>query len=271
MIYRGMDRAALDAAYDNGRAVGDKRAAYFAQWQERNATVNARQGIRRNLSYGPAPRNIIDFIPVGRPDAPIFAFIHGGYWQSVEKEVFAWIAEGPLALGFNVALIEYTIAPEARMDRIVAEVRQAVSYLAAEAGNLGAAPRIVLSGHSAGGHLTAAAIDVPGVVAGIAISGLFDLEPIRLCYLNDKLQLDEEEDRRNSPMRHIRKLDKPLAVAWGTEELPELVRQSEDYHAAWIAAGNRGPRVPAPGDHFSVLDSLWRPDGAICRLLPGLA
>jgi arylformamidase len=271
MIYRGMDRKALDAAYDNGAAVGEKRAGYVAGWRERNVPLNARLGIRRDIAYGPAARNTLDFIPVGRPNAPIFAFIHGGYWQSVEKEVFAWVAEGPLALGFNVALIEYTLAPEARMDQIVAEVRQAITYLNDNANKLGALAQIVVSGHSAGGHLTATSIDLPGVVAGVAISGLFDLEPIRLCYLNDKLRLDAEEAFRNSPQHAIPSVAVPLVVTYGASELPELVRQSEEYHQAWIAKGNRGVKVPCPGtDHFSVLDELWRPDGAICKLLPGL-
>ncbi len=109
-------------------------------------------------------------------------FIHGGYWQRNEKERFSFTALGPLAHGINVAVPGYTLAPEARLTDIVAEMRQALTYLAEHAGEsrLRSRSSIFIGGWSAGGHLTAAVADHPAVAGGMPISGIFDLEPIAL-------------------------------------------------------------------------------------------
>ena len=132
--------------------------------------------------------------------APTLLFIHGGYWQSRAKETFALFAEGPMAHGINVALIGYTLAPDATLDQIVAEIHAGIDFLAEQLPALGGDGKgIVVSGWSAGGHLTAMALSHPQVRAGMAISGIYDLEPIRHSYLNEKLCLDEAASRRNSP------------------------------------------------------------------------
>ena len=111
--------------------------------------------------------------------------------RSKDKEGYAFLAEGPLAHGINVAVVGYTLAPDARMDQIVGEIRHAVAWLAEHLADCGADPaRIYVAGHSAGGHLTATAMSLGAVEGGLAISGLYDLEPIRLNYLNVKLGLD---------------------------------------------------------------------------------
>jgi arylformamidase len=196
-------------------------------------------------------------------------FIHGGYWQMNDKERFAFVAEGPLARGINVALVEYTLAPAARMDRIVEEILRLVAWLADHLHEYGADPgRIYVSGHSAGGHLTAMAMSLAAVKGGLAISGLYDLEPIRLNYLNDKLGLDAAEAHRNSPMFHFPPRSAPLVVAYGTAELPELCRQSVDYAKAWNERGLPGRLLPVEAaDHFSILESLADADGALTRAL----
>jgi arylformamidase len=118
-------------------------------------------------------------------------FIHGGYWQRNDKEEYAFVAEGPLARGINVAVVEYTLAPHARMDQIVGEIRRGVAWLTEHLREYGADPaRIYVCGHSAGGHLTAIATSLGAVKGGLAISGLYDLEPIRLNYLAKGSALD---------------------------------------------------------------------------------
>jgi arylformamidase len=267
-----MDRAALDAAYNNGAAVADS-ARFIAAWEGRSAELRAARPRHLDLRYGAAERNRLDFFAASERGAATLLFIHGGYWQSRAKETFSFVAEGPLALGMNVAVIGYTLAPEARLDAIVAECRQALSWVAAHSAELGADPeRLYVSGWSAGGHLTAMLMGEANVTGALAISGIYDLEPIRLNYLNEKLQLDDAEARRNSPLLHLPARAAPLVVTVGGDELPELRRQSDTYYAAWRERGLRGKFVPLPGrNHYTAVEELARPDGALLQALATLA
>jgi len=270
-----MDRAALDSAYDNSAAVTDS-PAIIAGWNARSDRLASERPQHLDLRYGQAERNRIDYF-AGAAGAPVLVFIHGGYWQMRAKETFRFLAAGPLARGMHVAFVAYTLAPEKPLGGICAEVRAAVGWLAGRIAGLGGDPaRICLCGWSAGGHLTAMCLDEPAVRGGLAISGIYDLEPIRLCYLNEKLGLDEAEARRLSPLHgpllNLPPRSKPLIIAYGTGELPELQRQSEQFGAARQRAGLPGRIVPLPGrNHFSILEDLARPDGALTALACELA
>lgn len=265
-LYRGMDRAALDAAYNN-RAAVPRFGAISEERRSRSERLRRTLSFEADLRYGGKPRQRLDYFPAADAGAPVLAFIHGGYWQSNDKEPSTFLVEGPLARGFSVALVEYTLAPEAELDAIVAEIRSALDWL--EAG--GKASPIYVAGHSAGGHLAAMMLGHRSVAGVLAISGLFDLEPIRLCYLNDKLRLSEDAARRNSPILHIPRHAPALAIAVGAAELPELVRQSAEYAQALRTAGLPARHLPLAGhDHFTVLDELARPDGALCEALHAL-
>lgn len=274
MLYRGMDRAALDAAYNNTAAVGQAaRDRYVAGWTARSDAVRSARAGRIDLRYGNGARQRLDVFACGRPGAPTLVYIHGGYWQTNDKEPYAFLGEALLPAGVNLALVEYTLAPAARLDQIVAEVRAAVAWVIDHAKELGGDPaRVFVSGHSAGGHLTAMAMADARVAGGLAISGLYDLEPIRLNYLNDKLRLDPAEAQRNSPLLHLPSRAAPLVVTVGLGELPELIRQSEEYAAAWQRQGLPGRYLPvATHDHFSILEELASPDGALLAALKTLA
>ncbi|MCA7953729.1 alpha/beta hydrolase [Burkholderia seminalis] len=271
ILYRGMDRAALDAAYLNTKAVPDF-PALLASCQARSAALYDATPGRRDLRYGAQPAQRFDWLSCGQAGAPLFVFIHGGYWQHCTKADFAYAASGPLACGFDVILAEYTLAPVATMTGIVAEVGMLLDHLATDPDRLGTARRpIHLSGHSAGGHLTAMHRAHPAVVSALAISPLVDLEPISLCCLNDKLQLTAHEVDACSPLRHVGP-GAPTVVAVGDAELPELIRQADEYATACEAAGERIARVWQPGmQHFAVLDDLARPDGAMLAALRSIA
>jgi arylformamidase len=274
MLYRTMDRAALDAAYNNTAAVGQvKRNAYVADWIRRSQTIRDAPSARLDLRHGVGPRQRLDLFPCDAPSSPTLIFFHGGYWQMNDKESYTFLGEGVLSAGFNLAMIEYTLAPSARMDQIVGEARSVVAWVIAHAKEIGGDPtRVFVSGHSAGGHLTASAMMDARVAGGIAISGIYDLEPIRLNYLNAKLGLDAAEAARNSPILHLPSRAAPLVVTVGLGELPELIRQSEEYAAAWTGRGLVGRYLPVAGhDHFSILEELARPDGAILEALKALA
>ena len=274
MLYRNMDRAALDAAYNNTAAVGQaRRDQYVADWSARSDVIRKARAGRIDVRYGDGARQRLDVFPCGTPAAPTLVYIHGGYWQMNDKEPYAFFGEGLLPAGFNLAVVEYTLAPAARLDAIVAEVRAAVDWVITHAKEVGGdAGRVFVAGHSAGGHLTAMAMDDARVAGGVAISGIYDLEPIRLNYLNEKLGLDPAETDRNSPIRHLPSQAAPLVVTVGLGELPELIRQSEEYAAAWQRKGLRGRYLPlAKHDHFSILEELAQPGGAILKALEALA
>jgi arylformamidase len=266
-----MTRPELDAAYNNGAAVANS-ADKIAEWRERSERLRAREPQLLDLRYGDRPRNRIDVFTCGREGAPLFVFIHGGYWQRNDKEIFSCIAEGPMAAGFDVALPGYTLAPDVSLTEIVDEVRAAVRWLRREGPRHGVAHRqLFVGGWSAGGHLTAMTMAMPEVDGGLAISGIFDVEPCRFNYLNDKLRLSEEEAESMSPIRHMPQASGPLAIAYGTAELPELQRQSQAYAQVRQGAGLTGSLLPLEGhDHFSILEELAIPRGLLVAALSAL-
>lgn len=267
-VYRGMDQAALDAAYNNTAAVADS-ARILADWERRSAEIAAQYPHHLDLRYGARERNRIDFFPAARTNSPVLVFIHGGYWQMRAKETFRFLAEGPLAHGISVANIGYTLAPEASLRDIVDEVSSAIGWTAEHAAGFGADPaRIYVSGWSAGGHLTAMSLAHPAVRGGLAISGIFDLEPIRLSFLNEKLGLDANDVARLSPLLDAARHQRPLMVAYGTDELPELQRQSREYATARTTAALPGRVCALAGrNHFTILEELASPSGALTTLV----
>ncbi len=174
-----------------------------------------------------------------------------------------------MAHGINVALIGYTLAPDATLEEIVAEIHRGIDALVDKLPALGGDPdRIVVTGWSAGGHLTAMALSHPKVKAALAISGIFDLEPIRHSYLNVKLKLDEPMSRRNSPLLQAGGPSAPLSLVVGAAELPLLRQQTADMAAHRAANGLPVAYEEIPGaDHFSIMNELGSPTGRITTLI----
>jgi acetyl esterase/lipase len=263
-FWAGATQAERDAAYDNVAAVPDS-AALIAARNAAAAGFRAAHAGHLDLAYGGTEREAWDLYPARDASAPCLVFIHGGYWQRNRRQDFAHLAEGALAMGWSAAMCGYSLAPEATMTRIAWQIHAALDWLSAHGAEHGIAGPIVASGWSAGGHLTAIALEHPAVSAGLAISGLFELAPIRDTNLNAALKLSEEELAELSPMRRPVVM-KPLAVAYGSAELPELVRQSRDFHALRAAAHAPGALIPVPGaDHFRVLEALRLPGGSLLR------
>jgi acetyl esterase/lipase len=265
--WRGMSQQDRDRGLNNGEAVAGS-AGIVADWEARSAEMRRRYPAHLDLRYGPRERNRIDLLKA-RENGPTLLFIHGGYWQMRAKETFALFAEGPLAYGINVALIGYTLAPEATLDQIVAEIAAGIDFLAKQLPGLGGDGKaIVVSGWSAGGHLTAMALAHPFVRAGMAISGIYDLEPIRHSYLNVKLGLDEATSRRNSPMMLPGGAMKPLSLAVGSAELPLLRKQTADFAGYRARYGLPVTYEEIAGaDHFTIMNELSSPTGRITKLI----
>ena len=265
--WRSMSQQDRDLGLNNGVAVAGS-ADIVAGWELRSAAMRARYPGYLDLRYGPRERNRIDFLKV-RDKGPTLLFIHGGYWQQRAKEVFTVVAEGPMARGINVALIGYTLAPEATLDEIVAEIHAGIGFLAAQLPALGGdGGGIVVSGWSAGGHLTSMALSHPKVRAGMAISGIYDLEPIRASYLNEKLKLDGAMSHRNSPVMQAGGPPKPLSLVVGAAELPLLRRQTADFagHRARFGLPVTYEEIPG-ANHFTIMNEMISPSGLITTLI----
>ena len=265
--WRKLVRDDLDLGLNNGKAVAGS-ADIVAGWDRRSVALRARYPDHLDLRYGPRQRNRIDILKVA-DRAPTLLFIHGGYWQMRAKENFTVVAEGPLAHGINVALIGYTLAPDVTLDEMVAEIHAGIDHLVAQLPALGGdGSGIVIAGWSAGGHLAAMALSHPKVTGGVAVSGIYDLEPIRHSYLNDKLGLDEAMSRRNSPMAQEGGPMKRLALVAGGAELPLLRQQTAEFAAHRVRYGLPVAYEEIPGaDHFSVMDQLISPQGRITMLI----
>ncbi len=262
--WAALDPEARDACYDNTRAVADS-ARQIAARDAASAAYRAAHPGHLDRPYGPGARNALDLYPARDGTAPCLVFLHGGYWQRGARELFACFAEGPNAAGWSVAMVGYTLAPEARLSGIAAEVGTALDWLAAQGPAHGIRGPLVLSGWSAGALLTAVQLGHPAVAAGLAISGVYDLAPIRQTGLDAKLGLSDAEVETLSPLR-LPAVGKPLCIAYGTGELPALIHDARNLHALRAAAHAPGPLLPVPGaDHFSVLDALRRPDGILVR------
>lgn len=257
-----LSQAERDAAYDNNAAVANS-AELIAERNAASARLRAERAGALDVPYAGSERTRFDLYPVPGYGAPCLVFLHGGYWQRNSREVFALLVEGLAARGWAVAIPGYTLAPEATLTRIVSEIGLALDWLAGNAVHYGMGGPVVLAGWSAGAQLTALALSHPHVTAGLAISGVYELEPIRDTILNRALNLTDEEIAMLSPLR-LPAVPKPLAIAYGTAEVPALVCDSLRFHALRGAAGAPGPLVPVEGaDHFTILDHLRRPDGCL--------
>src|ERR1700761_8559244 len=176
--WAALSQGERDAAYDNTKAVANS-AALIAARNEASAKFRADHATALDLPYGKRERNKIDLYPGRDKDAPCLVFIHGGYWQRNSREVFAMLVDGIAAHGWSVAIPGYTLAPEASLTEINSEILLALDWLAANAASHGIAGPMILSGWSAGAHLTAMALAHPVVAAGLAISGVYELGAIR--------------------------------------------------------------------------------------------
>lgn len=259
-----LDRAVRDAAYDNNAAVPDA-AAQAAARNAASVAYRAAHPSALDIPYAPAPRTALDLYTAKNPAAPCLVFIHGGYWQRNSRDLFACFAEGPAAAGWSVAMPGHTLAPEASLTRIVDEIGLCLDWLAEHGPAHGIAGPLVIAGWSAGAHLAAMQLHHPAVVAGLAISGVYELGPIRDTGLNQALSLTDAEVAALSPLR-LPVVGKPLAIAYGSAERPALVHDARDFHALRSAHHAPGPLLPVAGaEHFSILNELRRPSGVLMR------
>ncbi|MCA0243921.1 MAG: alpha/beta hydrolase [Proteobacteria bacterium] len=273
-----------DAQYDNRARIAE-HPAILRRWAETSAaaySAPAALAVRRDLRYGDGPAETLDLFPAAGRDAPLLVWIHGGYWRALGKRDQAFVAPPFVAAGAAVALLDYALCPAVRIEDIVRQTVQALAWLHRHAREHGIDPRrIVVAGHSAGGHLATMLLacqwprvgdDLPRdlVGAALSISGVYELEPLRRApFLAPDLRLDAAAVARLSPAR-LPPPRGPLAAVVGGRESEEFLRQHALIRRRWGDAVVPVCEVLPGRNHMDVLDDLIEPSARLHRLARGL-
>jgi arylformamidase len=265
VMWKELSKTDLDAAYNNSLAV-PQSAEIVQSWVRGSKDAKNTLIGQCDIPYGIGSFQKFDYFP-GKRGSPLVVFLHGGFWQMRSKDDFTFIVPALIRAGLSVAMLGYTLAPYAKMDGIIADVRSGIHAIHAyhhEQESI--LSGVWLLGWSAGAHLVSMALDEDAVIGGTAISGIYDLEPMRFCYINDKLQLDEAASLKNSPIRLPQSMHKPLDIFVGSAELPEMQRQSSDFADYRKSLGSLGEfENIANKNHYTILDELTMSEGLIIK------
>jgi arylformamidase len=260
----------------NLRLLRDDLDSVIQQWVDRSAVTRANADGMLDCAYAEGKKDRLDIFRSGQPGAPLYVFVHGGYWQRGDKSIYSFIAEPFLNNGIDVALIGYPLCPDVSMTIISQKIALAVAWIYRNAANLSvSAERINLSGHSAGGHLTAMTLTQPWtelgddlpvdiVKSGIPLSGLYQLEPLRHTTISDALRLSEEQVSSLSPQFLLPTSDAPVLTIVGGGETEGLHWQTDEFIACWRQHEvDISKHIEADVDHFDLLNRLADADSEI--------
>ncbi len=254
----------------------------LARLAERSAAFRAQADAELDCRYGDGERQLLDLFRCGRQGAPLFVYLHGGYWQRGDKSMYSYLAETFNAAGVDVAVVGYPLCPQVSMTQLVASIRSALAWLWRNGGDFGLdAERLNLCGHSAGGHLTAMALatdwpayghDLPAdlIKSAIPISGLYRLEPLLATTISHALNLTPAEIEKLSPANLAARADAPLLIVVGGGETAEFFAQADALFSAWARSQPAIERHDDPGaDHFDVVVNLGDPSSELFRRVLG--
>jgi len=277
-VWLDLDQAQLDAAYDQSR-YAPNQPLVTKRYAINSAAVRARLGNPQRFGYGPTAIESVDVYAARRTDAPVHVFIHGGAWRAGLARDYAFAAELFVEAGVHLVVPDFLWVQDAggSLMPMADQVRRSLAWVYRNARRFGGNPdRIYVSGHSSGGHLAGVLLttDWPGqfglpadvIKGGLCCSGIFDLRPVRLSARSNYVKFTDEMEEALSPQRHIRHLNAPLVLAYGTLETPEFQRQSRDFAAAVKAAGKPVELLVGEGYiHFEILETLASPYGLLGR------
>ncbi len=266
-LFRGMNAQQLEYQYELRSKEADFDAV-VARWLKRSAALRDSRDVAIDLAYGSGDRDRLDLFRAAA-GGPLLVYIHGGYWQRGDKDMYSFVAESFLDAGINVAMINYTLTPACRVGDIAPQVRRCMAWLWHNSVDLGFdRERLSVMGHSAGGHLTAMmmATDWPAfdpalpddfIRSALPISGIFELEPLVHTSINAGPRMDVAEARRESPLfMEICGNASHLVIAGGAET-PEFARQSDAYCDRFRTERRTMERYDVPGEnHFGELERL---------------
>jgi arylformamidase len=280
-VFLDYDQAALDRAYDqtqwapNMQQVLQRRAAA-------SEAVRARLGAPRSFAYGPSAIERLDVYPTARPAAPVMIFLHGGAWRGGDARSQAYPAEMFVQAGAHWVVPDFATVMDVGLDGMVAQARRAVAWVAQHAADFGGDPgRLYVGGHSSGGHLAGNVLvtdwvkdfGLPAdlIKGGLCVSGMYDLEPVRLSARSSYVKFDDRIEHELSPLRHLGRLRAPVVVAYGERDSPEFQRQSRELAAALEGAGRLRALLVGRGlNHFEMPETLASADGLLGRAALGL-
>ena len=275
-VYRYWDQAELNRQMSARGTVPDI-TPMMQDYANHSATMRAALPCELNALYGPTPAERLDYFPATRPGAPILVFIHGGYWRMLDAADSTFMAQTFVEAGAAVVALNYALAPGASVAEIVRQCRAGLAWVYKNAARLNGDPaRVHVSGSSAGGHLGgmmlaggwAGDYGLPDgfVQSASLLSGLFDLEPVRLSNCNDWLNLDATSAAALSPQLHLPARPLPLLICYAPNETEEFKRQAECYAASCRALGCDVEIVIEPGtNHFDLPLRLMDPEAALTR------
>jgi arylformamidase len=234
---------------------------------------------RLNVAYGPTKAEYLDIFPCADPGAPVFVFLHGGYWRAMSSGDYSYVAIGPVSKGILTVSVNYALAPHVRVGEIVRQTRAAVAWVMRNIQDYGGDPgKIIIGGHSAGAQLAAMCalarwsddygLDSASIKGALLVSGVFDLSPLRYSFLQPQLQLDDWAIIQHSPINWVDELRTPLLLAVGASESQEFRRQTRAFYEASLrtAIGSEMKIIPG-ADHFTALDPLLDPNSFMCSWL----
>jgi len=269
-----VDASLLAKEYNNRELVPD-HPKYFARWQEDSARARSRMICYLDRRYGDMPGETIDIFPARKGDGTCMMFIHGGYWRSLDKQDFSFLAPTWVDAGVSLAVVNYDLCPKVSMEDIVQQMLRASRWLWLHAEEYGMdQDRLYVSGHSAGGHLTAmmmcalwptydAALPKDLWKGGLAISGVYDLRPLlSVPFLQQDLRLDDESALRLSPAFLPPATRAPVMTSVGGAESSEFRRQNALLRERWRGAFFGDVSMPGK-NHFSIMDALAEPSSAL--------
>ena len=268
----------LESQYNNRVRVPD-HAQVMARWAQASALVRQRSVVHHDVAYGDSPGERLDVFPTDAPNAPVLLFIHGGYWRALDKSDHSFVAPSFTADGALVVVVNYALCPAVTVEHIVMQMVRAVAWVCRNAASYGGDPaRIALAGHSAGAHLAAmlmscrwkdVADDLPAqpLAGALAISGLYDLEPLRHApFIQADLKLTPASVGRLSPAFFPRPKSGKLYAAVGSDESDEFVRQNRLIRDVWGPTAVPVCETVPHSNHFNVLNSLVDPAGRLHEL-----
>ncbi len=267
-VYGAYTRDALEAQYDTSQPIVDGDVpTYLARFARDAERARAAYAHEADLRYGPHPRETIDYFPARVPGAPLFVWIHGGYWRRLSKNEASFVAPPIVDAGGAVAIINYPLAPEASLDTIVASVHRAFTFARALAGERGVdLQRTFVGGHSVGAQLAATVAHAFAISGLVTLSGIYDLEPLLHTSINDAIAMDLATAKRHSPIALPPKAAVALVASAGGREQHEWHRQQRGFVAAWRGWGGDAREIASPDDdHFSIVLELGRASSPLAR------